>query len=663
VVTISSVEGLLWITVIGSWALLISQIALFFTLKRYVRAKSFSHDEANFISLGIVLFGTPVLGATLLLMGMNFGLFLWLACVVCLIVVRIIWKSTFIVSDKKVEPREIWTKVSVFFILGWGIYIASSKPDGSIDGMLYHGVTMANVLNKSGLWNWSVGNAYSYYTDLGMIPAAQLARLTPTVQFDDLFGSVYLVLIFFLLQMVIGKLVANQILIALSSLLILVTPVIWIHNRILYVDLMYAVALCTAIYVCSLKRLRNWSVFALGVLSISALIGIKPTGIGIGIALLAVLLFKVALDRDIAVNFALFFTVLLSILGGAAFYIRNFAVWQNPFFPIRYSLAGIELPGIVDINVFASDGDREYSFVSPMRVMDFLTTVSHGIVNGVEKLDYDPRLGGFGKTPVLILISLALLYAAKPWFTRSRQVSSMLTANQLDPGQGNLRANLLLMLILTIFALALQPNSFNSRYVIAPFVMLFVLLFSLILRSGRALNNPRPIAALIFLFILWSFRWNESNLFLGKASIDSAGISISSFNTGVSGGSWQQINAFEWVPKTTCVSIYVDKGPGVTSSGMVGYSVTDLLSYGFFGNRLCNEVHFVTGGVPTNSIDLDFLNRADFVVSFIENKEEILQRVESCIVTESLVNNPESGFLIGQHPQVVSVMDVNCTDD
>ena len=645
-----------WMSVAGSWALLLVQTLTFVSFRRHFKTKSLSSNEASLFSLSLILFGTPAVIAAGLLVGAPYWLMVWLLSVTVGVLLAHHWQPRTNLYDAE---KNDWSFISIISLVSWGLFVSLSKPEGSVDGMLYHGVTLSNILNRRGLWEWSVGNAYSYYTDLAMIPAAQFSRLTPSAQLDDFVGVPYLVLIFLLLQVVIGSIIANKQFVSLISFLVITTPVIWIQARIMYVDLIYAAALCVSIYVCSVKYSRCVLIPVVGYSSIAALMGTKMSGIGIAAVLFFVLTTKLILERGIKLPLRLRFLVLVFTIGGLSFYIRNFSLWKNPFYPITYNVGSFKLPGLIDLSVFASDGDRVDGLFSPLRVLDFVTTLLHGVQFGVQKMDYDPRVGGFGRTPLFIFL-LVVLFIVSTFLLRKMGNNSH-QPFRLDP-QKKIDVSLIMISSLLLVTLSLQPNSLNSRYVIGPYLLLTAIFIVATLRYVPNLGiDSGFIGPMIFLFIIWSFRWNETNLHLGKSDIDYSSKMISEFNTGVTGGSWQQGNAFTWVPKDSCVSIYVDKGPGVNTGGMTAYSIVDLFPYGFYGNRLCNQVTFVPGGIPRNKTELSALSQSDYLVTFIENKTKVTSFLSECIKREFFIDNAENGYTFsGQHAQVVSELDLEC---
>jgi hypothetical protein len=560
-------------------------------------------------------------------------------------------------KSKTQNKFNMLTTSSVLFIFGWNLYIAAIKPESTIDGMLYHGQTIANILTRNGLWDWSVSSAYSYYTDLGMVVASQFSRMTINVEFEDFVGTPYMILLFFLIKVTINSVAKSNAFSGLLSILILTTPVIWIQARILYVDLIYASALCAAIYILAIKAKLDSKLLILGALSIGALISIKPTGFAIAIILTVVLFIRGLMAHKAKnVNKKTLLLMFIFLFSGLSFYIRNLAQWGNPFYPVRINLGVLEFDGIIDYKLFAADGEVASSFFSLSRIVNFSSSVVRGLTFGMEKLDYDPRISGFSRIPLIVLaiVFLAVVIGKLIKIIGSKYKNLYILADHDLHESKNPR--ILIMTLLTIVTLSLQPNSFNSRYTIGPYIISLLIVISIIFKFNPIVKNQFFFPSILTLFFIFlNIRWVENNVFLGLRSIENSKSQILNFNSGISGGSFQQENAFDWVPKSRCVSIYVESGPGVTSGGMAALSVSDLFTYGFFGDRLCNEVTFISGGYPRNLVEKKALEDADYIISFTENKEKINSLSLKCTSDEGNINNPPSSYISDPKSQVYTI--------
>ena len=638
----------------GAWLLLISQALLFTRLNSLFKSNGHTSDEARLFSFATVLFGSSLSLGALLFFTTPYWASQFVVAVSQLIVFRHLHKYTLLSVRQRID---LWAVTPPLLIAAWFIYIASSKLEDSIDGMLYHGPALANILTRSGLWDWSVASAYSYYTDLSLITAAQFARLTIGVQLEDLAGLPSLILLFFLIRVILAALTTDSKTKSSLGVLVLATPVIWIHTRILYVDLAYGAALCTTIYLCSRRgKLRN-EVLAVGYFSAGALMAIKPAGFVIALILFGILLFRTVFSRTDKINSHLIFAMASSVLGGLSFYLRNLIEWGNPFFPVSYSFGSLRLSGLIDFQTFASDPGRPYQLFSALRLFDFGQSVWFGSINGMSKLDYDPRIGGFGRSPIFVAAIVAAVVLSTNIREFSKQIKSEKKEKTSSLKSGEAPFSVLLLTLLMFIALGLQPNSLNSRYTIGPFVIGTCLVF-LSLRLLRVSFEEKHslVPGLAILMSVSMLVWVESNVAMGYASINQQKREIVGYNEGVSSSSYQQGNAFIWLPKNECVNVYVHSGPGVTNNGNVGFSVADILTYGYFGNQLCNNVTFVSGGIPTTDGERHDLSEADFIVAFDDQRENVLALSNRCAISSWKLENPPSWMIEDQKLQIVSKM-------
>ena len=645
---------------IGAWMLLISQVLLFIRFNLMYRLNGYTSDEARFFSLAIILFGNPLVIALLLFSAIPFWIAQFALGVVQLTAFRYYGYQKGQISHSKVD---MWAITPPLLMTAWFVFISSLKIEDSIDGMLYHGPTLANILTRSGLWDWSTASAYSNYTDLTMIVAAQFARLTSAAQLEDFVGLPFMVLIFFLIRVILEPVTSDSKTKSALGMLILTTPVIWIHSRILYVDLAYSAALCTSIYLCSRKGKLRSEVLVASFISTGALMAIKPAGFVIASVLFALFFLRGlgSLARKVEIKVVLVFVA--SILGGLTFYLRNLIEWGNPFYPVSHSLGPLHLSGLIDFRSFASDPGRPYHLFSILRVLDFGKSIWFGTLNGMSKLDYDPRIGGFGRTPIFIAAILAVVFVQSVFMSKAFKKSRRIRGPEIGLSDLPKPAfSVFFLVVLLTVAIGLQPNSLNSRYTIGPYVLGVCLALS----SPRLLkvNFDRRfshVAGLAIVVSISMFIWVESHVALGYASIKQQKREIAGYNNGVSSPSYQQGRAFVWLPKSDCVSVYVHSGPGVSDGGNVGFSVADILTYGFFGNQLCNKVTFVSGGIPRTNDEMRDLNNAEFVVTFEEERATILALSKRCVNSSWELENPPSWMVQKQKVQIVSKMD-NCLD-
>ena len=535
------------------------------------------------------------------------------------------------------------------------VAINAVKPELSIDGQLYHGPVLASILQSGSLWGWSVPNEYAFYTDLTMAGGVNLATFAGDARFDDALQVPHLVLLMLSINWALaGRFRSVFVRMALSALIV-VAPVIWMQPRILYVDLSYGAAVAGATFmVVLLPRFGRLDVLVAGVL-VGAVLATKPSGLLTGFILLVAFAVVILVRRprefqlraaigSVAVGFA------APLAMASSFYVRNAVQWGNPIYPVQTRLGPITLPGILDLSIFAS-GERGSGYVDPGRWLSFAGSIGFGMVNGVTKPDYDPRTGGFGQVPLLVLaIAVALVVIQVVVRIRSRPpVESIRGAWKLQVGIVALAAAILLV----------QPSTFDSRYVIGPEVVILVA----VLMTSFAVVPPLVDVIVGVLALLLAFGqvvWTERVMYPGAAVV------LEILRTPVTSqpitpaNPWGQGPQVAWLPDEPgeCVSIALQTSGGVTAAGMKEQSLLGTLAYGLYGDQLCNRLFPIELPAEADSPASATIRDADYFVLYRSDVDEwttyLFGRRDECLLPVQTLDGDQ------YYPRDVTVMRNAC---
>lgn len=522
------------------------------------------------------------------------------------------------------------------------------KPAVDIDGLLYHGPVLASMVQTGSLWGWTMPNQYMAYTDLTMAGGVFLASATGEVVFDDAIQIPHLVLLMVLVVWMLERRFRSVAVRCGIALLVVSPTVVWLQPRLLYVDLAYAAAIVLTVAVLVMvRRPRPLDLLTIGV-GIGAVIATKPagalTGILLAIAALAVLVVRWRGSRSLlGTARAVSIWMLPPVIASGAFYIRNLVEFGNPVFPIAASFGPITLPGIVDLSTFAS-GARGNGLVDPSRLVSFASGIADGMLHGVVKPDYDPRSGGFGVIPLVVLglvllvvvVQVALVLAQRSRFSVTRT--------------GWRRPAAFAGFALAV--LVIQPSTFDSRYVIGPTVLLTIALLHITVASA----GPRWLDALVGVLAVTAaigqIAWTEWVAHPGARDVLELPALPSVWQPSAPGNPWGPSDALAWLPSPStagCLTIVVETVGGVTPTGLFEPSDLAELPYGLYGDALCNRV------IPVqldedgpDAVTAGALAQADYLVLYADHASDWAdgsEAVDACFTAvaayEGTQANPE----------------------
>lgn len=590
-----------------------SQIVLVFALNKQCRITyQLQTDESLLIALILGVLGTNLLHLCFLAFGMG-GVIFNIAFIVFVLSYWLIQKrnSSSLNNSRRSNYGHFLGVALIGFMSAIQILVNTFKQESSIDGLLYHGPTLGNLVSGKSIWNFDAINQYQYYTDLAMVGAINFVGLTEVARFDDAVQVPYMIVFAAAVSTLLSNKVKNSALRYSLAALILASPVVWLQPRIQYVDLAYASSILAAVALFFVSRSRNnFFYFAIGT-AVAAVIAIKPTGLIIGIVfVVASLTYILQLKEEFNSKIRYGSLFLAPILTGTLFYLRNILEFGNPLYPVAIKAGPLSLPGAIDITVFTARGGTESGLFDLSRFASFVSSVVDGAINGVTKLDYDPRSGGFSYTswivPVLAILAFSALSLNK---RRNERVTQSL---QLS----------LCLLVSAILILGFQPGASDSRYVIAPYAL--ILCAAILAMPVIPIQNF--VTATVVLAIGVSIYWNENNLYMGIKSVTpQLASNVVSLWPGGTSPNLDPGPGFDWLPNNECVQISIQSEGGVKGGGMAELTYQNTLSYGYFGNQLCNDLEILVlplAETQNRSLDDDMIRTigdSDFLVAYVDS--------------------------------------------
>ncbi len=294
------------------------------------------------------------------------------------------------------------------------LYAAWIKPMWEIDGLLYHGPSIANLLQHGSLFGWDSPTPWIFYPNLAAVGGAAMAVVTRSLSFLDATQAPFLVIIGMVTWAWAGRGRPKPLVGAIAAMAVL-APAAFVQGRALYVDVVYCAALITGIWLVGLWiSRRSRAYLALGMLFMGSAAAVKPAGvlITIGIAAIALLIMLVRRRHGWLVTTVA--AIVPAVVGGAPFYLRNLIEFRNPLYPISVNIGGIHLNGLADISLF-TDSAAPPQLASLPGPIGFFRNILYGITEAPSPIIYDSRIGAFGAIGAILGVMLLVAIAATLW--------------------------------------------------------------------------------------------------------------------------------------------------------------------------------------------------------------------------------------------------------
>lgn len=526
----------------------------------------------------------------------------------------------------------------VVFLLAFHTFIAAMKPDMSVDGQLYHGPVLVQMIQTGTIWGWSVPSEYLYYSDLTMVSGINLATFTGLAMFDDGIQIQHLLVLVLGINWALTTRFRSSFVRASFALLIVTAPVIWLQPRVLYVDLGYGAAVASAIFLIALSKYASRVDVWVAGAAIGAVLATKPAGVLtsglLTICLIVVMLWRSRLIGPIRKTvFLAIPAVAVPLVAGFGFYLRNQFSFNSATFPVTTDIGPFRFPGILELSLVS--GDPTGKTFDLLHIKTYLSGIWQGITGGLVKMDYDPRAGGFGYIPLIVTgFALALcVIQLVVWLYRRRKRAISLELWKLQ----------LLIVGLSLAVISIQPATSNSRYVIGPTAALLTAILlttlSISLRKTEALIAVFAIAASAA-----QIAWTEKKMYPGLKEILTLRTLPAPYQPTSPGNPWGRGELISWLPDdaNNCVRIAIETSGGVTSGGLNETTRFATFPYGLYGPRLCNSVETLAlknyvdeAGAPIANYTSSPLNSSNYLVLHSDHVEAWKTRFggsEDCLV-------------------------------
>lgn len=228
--------------------------------------------------------------------------------------------------EKQIGIIRVTTLSFIWFVVGYFSYIALTKPAFEGDSLAYHIPIAESVLNGTVINPLNSGFGLMFYPGASEVILAILIFLHVPLNFFNVFSWILLIFCLYLLSTKVTK---NKVVSYLFIMSISFLPSVLRLIPTQTIDIWVAIFFTWALIILLSKRLSTGMFVQLGI-AIGMLIGTKVSGILFAIALLAI--FLPTLMSSLSFKRFVLFLIPIVVLG-CSWYIRNFAITRNPFYP------------------------------------------------------------------------------------------------------------------------------------------------------------------------------------------------------------------------------------------------------------------------------------------------------------------------------------------
>lgn len=228
--------------------------------------------------------------------------------------------------EKQIGIIRTITLSFIWFVVGYFSYIALTKPAFEGDSLAYHIPIAESVLNGTVINPVNSGFGLLFYPGASEVILAVLIFLHIPLNFFNVFSWILLT---FCLYSLSTKVTKNIVVSYLFIMSIAFLPSVIRLIPTQTIDIWVAIFFTWALNVLFSKRLSTGMFVQLGI-AIGMLVGTKFSGILFAIVLLGIFLPK--LKSNLSLKKVVLFLIPVVMLG-CSWYIRNFVVTGNPFYP------------------------------------------------------------------------------------------------------------------------------------------------------------------------------------------------------------------------------------------------------------------------------------------------------------------------------------------
>ena len=507
------------------------------------------------------------------------------------------------------------------------LYAAWIKPVWEIDALLYHGPSVANLIQHGSLFDWDSPSQWIFYPNLAAIMSAAVAVTARSLALLDATQAPFLVLLGLVGWAWAGRGHPRGLVGVVAAIAVL-TPAAFVQGRAMYVDVIYAATLLTGLWLIGLWLSRNQRVFlVLGMAAVGAAPALKPSGITIAMAIAALVVVAAAIRRRRGNGVTLAWGLVAAAIASAPFYLRNAIEFRNPLYPVSLEVFGYRFSGPVDAALFL-DSAAPPELVALPGPIGFFRNLGYGITNMPTPLIYDTRVGAFG--PITAILGVLL----------GAGIVAVLVA-----GRESLGSRLRPFIWPTaafVLVLALQLQAWNPRYTLTAYALLVVI-------AGLGLSNikmPRAMEVMVSIglamVLVGTTAMAEGKTMQSIRSSRATQDAEPRFNRGVTGTNPAYQDQYAWLAGAPCGTRVVVASLEMQSGLLNAYN------FPMWGDGLCNDVVVVRdlrrGGGDYMHGDRRRLERAipraDYVVVFEADRELVHEVAKRKGLAATVVSDP-----------------------
>lgn len=511
------------------------------------------------------------------------------------------------------------------------LYAAWIKPVWEIDALLYHGPSVANLIQHGSLFNWDSPSQWIFYPNLAAVMSAAVAVTARSLAWLDATQAPFLVLLGLVTWAWAGRGHPRGLVGVVAAIAVL-TPAAFVQGRAMYIDIIYAATLLAGLWLIGLWLSRNQRVFlVLGMAAVGAAPALKPSGITIAMAIAALVIVITLVWRRREGGTTLAWGLVAAVMASAPFYLRNAVEFRNPLYPVSFEVPGHRFPGPADAALFF-DSAAPPELVALPGPIGFFRNLGYSITSMPTPLIYDTRVGAFG--PITSILGILL----------GAGILAVVLAGR--GGVGRRLKPFVWPTAALVLVIVLQLQSWNPRYTLTAYALLVVMagLGLASIRMPRAMEAMMSIGLLMVL--VGTTAMAEERTMQSISASLAAQDTDPRFNKGVTGTNPAYQDQYAWLAGAPCGTRVVVASLGTQVGLLNAYNLP------MWGDGLCNDVVVVRdirgGGGDYLQGDRRNLERAipgaDYVVAFEADRDLVRGVARRNGLAATVISNPPDYF-------------------